>query len=328
MVGSARRFVLWPLLLALIAGGGVLLFYGNWHKSAQADYASATRMELIRAVYATGTVEPLRWTVLSPEKTCRLVEIVRNEGERVKKGDVVARMESRQAIERLHEAQAQLAYATKEVDRHRALVKSGVISRSRADDAERTYSTARERVHALQQEVEDLKLVAPVDGVVLRREVEVGETVQAGAPAFSVGSPKPLRITAEVDEEDIGQVKLNQVVLIKADAFAGQVFEGKVDEITLQGDPVSKVFRVRVALPADTPLMINMTTEVNIITERIPHALVIPLESESSGFVWRVVNGKKQKTPVKTGIRNDTQVQILEGLNEGDVILHKPPAER
>lgn len=322
-----KRHIIFYFVIVLLLACAIAAFwlYPRFTKSL-VDTVTVSRAEIIRAVYATGAVEPVQWTMLSPEKTGRLAEIVRHEGEKVTKGDVVARMESRLVEERLHEAKERLAYVTKEVERHRVLVKSGAVSRSRADDAEREYGEARERVHALMQEIQDLKLIAPVSGVVLRREVEAGETIQAGEPAFWVGSPKPLRVTAEVDEEDIGQVKLGQVAFIKADAFPDQVFEGKVNEITPQGDPVNKVFRVRIALPDDTPLMINMTVEVNIVTERIPDALVIPLESESGGLVWRVVNGKTQKIAVKTGKRNDTQLQILEGLQEGDVILRAPPA--
>lgn len=319
------RRLLFTLLLLL---AGVVLAYGFYAVTSgkrALDTVTVSRTEIIRAVYATGTVEPVNRTMLSPEKTGRLMEIVHNEGEKVTKGDVVARMESRLVEERLQEAQEHLIYVTKEAKRNRKLVTSGAVSRKQAEDAEREYGETRERVHQLRRELEDLKLVSPVDGLVLRREAEIGETVQAGEAAFWVGSPKPLRITADVDEEDIGQVKLGQVALIKADAFPNRVFEGKVNEITPQGDPVNKVFRVRIALPDDAPLMINMTVEVNIITERIPNALVIPAESESGSYVWQVINGKKQKTPVKTGIRNETQVQILEGLKEGDVISRKPP---
>lgn len=321
---SLWKIITFLLIAAALLVAGVWL-YRDLPSRALGDTATVSRTEMIRAVYATGTVEPVRWTVLSPEKTGRLIEIVHNEGEKVTKGDVVARMDSRLVEERLHEAKERLTYVTKEVERHRTLVKSGAVSRSRADEAERDYGEARERVQALKQEISDLQLTAPMEGVVLRREVESGETVQAGAPAFWVGSPKPLRTTAEVDEEDIGQVKLGQTALIKADAFPEQVFEGKVDEITPQGDAINKVFRVRVALPDDTPLMINMTVEVNIITERIAQTLVIPTESESSGFVWRVVNGKKQKTAIKTGGRNETQLQVLDGLKEGDIILKTAP---
>lgn len=315
-------------LLLLLAGAALVYgFYTITSGKRTLDTVTTSRTEIIRAVYATGTVEPVNWTMLSPEKIGRLVEIVHNEGEKVAKGDVVARMESRIVNERLQEAKERFAYTTKEVERKRTLMKSGAVSRSDAENAEREYGEARERVHQLQREIEDLKLVSPVNGVVLRREVEIGETVQAGEAAFWVGSPKPLRITAEVDEEDIGQVKLGQVALIKADAFPDQVFEGKVSEITPQGDPVNKVFRARVALPDDALLMINMTVEVNIVTERIPDALVIPAESEKNGFAWQVTNGRKRKVPVKTGIRNETQVQILEGLKEGDVILRTAPEQ-
>lgn len=321
-------FRLWPIAVALVLLALGFWLYSFFHRPNPSEEVTVARGEIIHAVYATGTVEPVYWAMLSPQKTGRLVEILHYEGDAVAKGEVVARMEDRVVKERLHEAQVSLHFQTKEAARYRALAKTGAASRARAEDAEQAYGEAKARVQALQRELGDLTLAAPMKGVVLRRDVELGETIQAGESAFWVGSPKPLRITAEVDEEDIGKVKLGQAALIKADAFPEQVFEGKVNEITPQGDPVNKVFRVRVALPDNTPLMINMTVEANIVTRRTADALLIPSDSEEDGFVWRIARGKKKKTPVKIGIRNDTQVQVLEGLNEGDRILRTPPARK
>lgn len=312
-------------LAATAAGYGLYIWI---HQQYGPDTVTVSRHEITHAIYATGVVEPVYWTKLAPEKTGRLTEIIHNEGSSVTRGDVVGRMESRQVEERLEEARAHLSYAAKEAARSRILIDSGGVSRSHAEDTERELKEASGRVHAIEREIEDLKLITPIDGVVLRREAEIGETVQAGVPVFWVGKPKPLRITAEVDEEDIGRVKPGQTSLLKMDAFPNQVFEGHVSEITPQGDPVNKVFRVRIALPDDAPLLINMTAEVNIITERMANALVIPSTSEADGFVWRIAEGRPVKTLVKIGLRNDTQLQVLEGLHENDVILRNVPVDK
>jgi len=317
------------LILALAALAVVGTWYvGNAGWRTPQETVVVTQREVIRAVYATGTIEPVHGTALAPEKTGRLAKIVRNEGQSVAAGDVVAEMDSRLVQERLHEAEEQLAFASKELARHRTLLKAGAVSHSQADTAERDYGESRERVHAIRQELQDLKLISPVNGVVLRRAVEEGQTLPAGAPAFWVGSLRPLRVTAEVDEEDIGKIQLGQTALIKADAFPTQVFEGTVAEITPQGDPVNKVFRIRIALPDDTPLMINMTVEVNVVTDRIANALVIPNESESGGFVWRLLDGKLHRQPVTVGERNESQLQVLQGLSAGDVILKTAPSPK
>jgi multidrug efflux pump subunit AcrA (membrane-fusion protein) len=89
-----------------------------------------------------------------------------------------------------------------------------------------------------------------------------------------------------VDEEDIAQVRPGQEVLIRADALAGQTFRGQVLAVTPKGDPVARSYRVRISLPADTPLMIGMTTETNIVLRRSDNALLVSVgavQQDTSG---------------------------------------------
>jgi RND family efflux transporter MFP subunit len=320
----AKRRLITFLALIIAIGLGYSVY--GLSKEERGDTAIAKRDTVIRAVYATGTVEPVYWAKLASYKTARLMEILHPEGDAIKKGDVIARMENRAETQRLEEAKAKLDFAKKELARNIILTREKAISRKELEDAQREEREIYAQVQALQQAVSDLTLISPVDGIVLRRDMELGEIAQAGQTIFWVGQPIPLRITADVDEEDIAQVKLNQKAVIKADAFAGQVFEGTVSEITPKGDPVNKVFRARITLPENTPLLTGMTTEVNIITQTIPNALVIPSTAENGGFAWRMDGRKKTKTPVKTGVRDESHVQITEGLKEGDMVLSHAPS--
>ena len=111
-----------------------------------------------------------------------------------------------------------------------------------------------------------MTLVAPADGLITRRDGEVGEYVPVGQPIFYLSCCAPLRISVEVDEEDIPRVVIGQKVLIQNDAFLGQVFEGKVSAITPRGDSTARSYRVRVTFNDDHhPMMIGMTAETNII---------------------------------------------------------------
>jgi len=141
-----------------------------------------------------------------------------------------------------------------------------------------------------------------------------------------VGESSRLWVVAEVDEEDIPRIHPKQRVLIKADAFAGQVLEGQVAEITPKGDPVNKTYRVRVDLPADTPLKIGMTTEVNIIVREESNALLSPVSAVVDGHLWTVQDGHAYRHSVKTGVVGDQMVQILSGAAESDTVILYPPA--
>ena len=96
------------------------------------------------------------------------------------------------------------------------------------------------------EKINDYTIVAPMDGVVLRRDGEIGEIAEVGQILFRVGVPKPLQVVAEVNEEDIPRVELGQVVLFRTDAFPDRRLEGKVREITPMGDVVAKTFRVKI----------------------------------------------------------------------------------
>lgn len=317
-------FVLIAVVLAALYGS----FSFIRGKELSHDTVKVARETVVHAVYATGTVEPVYWAQLAPYKTGRLMEIVHHEGDKIKKGDVVARMENRMEAQNLAEAQAKLDFANKELERDRILIDQNAISRREFEDAERAQRSLSAQVQSLRRAVEDLTLVSPVDGVVLRRDIELGEVAEAGKTIFWVGKPVPLRITADVDEEDIAEVQLGQKALIKADAFEGKVFEGKVNEITPKGDPINKVFRVRIRLPDDTPLLTGMTTEVNILTKTVDNALVVPVTSEADGYVWRMEGHQPVKTAVKTGVRSESMAEITEGLKEGDLVLRQAPSHK
>jgi len=141
------------------------------------------------------------------------------EGTRVTEGQTMARLDDRQAQSLADEAEA----------RARTLVSRDIAA------------------HAIQR-LDDYLVRAPSAGVVLRRDVEVGEVVDTPASLFWIGEPRPLRITAEVDEEDIARIAIGQRVLLRADAFAGRLLTAEVAQITPKGDTSRKAYRARLAL--------------------------------------------------------------------------------
>src|SRR5581483_720990 len=117
------------------------------------------------------------------------------------------------------------------------------------------------------------------------------------------------RIAAEIDEEDVSQVRPGQKVLIRADAFAGRTFEGTVTSVTPKGDPVARSYRVRVALPSGTPLQVGMTAETNILVSAHPNALLLPAAAVENGQVMRIVDGRAAATAVRIGARDGERVE-------------------
>ncbi len=309
--------------------GVALLGAASWWGYGKAvpravEAVSLHRGPAINAVYATGTVEPTVMISLSPKMTARLTELKADEGQRVKKGDVLATFEDADYAATIEQLQAQVDLAQKELDRKDQLVKRKFISPEAHDQAMAALATAQAALKQAEAQRDYLKLYAPEDATIIRRDGEVGEVITAsGDPVFTLSSDNaPLRISAEVDEEDIVHVKTGQKVMIQADAFPDQTFEGKVIAITPKGDSVSRSYRVRIGMENDPPLMIGMTAETNIIFEETDSALLLPLKTiGGKSEVQKVENGQIKLQKVTLGIEGKDAAQIKDGIGEGDKVV-------
>jgi RND family efflux transporter MFP subunit len=245
----------------------------------------------------------------------------------VNKGTVLARLEDLDRRATVAQLAARRDLLKSELARNRALQRQGFVSSQAVERAESELKQGEAALVAAGKPLADTLLSAPLDGVVLRQDGEPGETVLANQTLFWVGQPRPLRISAEVDEEDIARVQPGQRVLIKADAFPGQVLTGTVAEITPKGDPINKSYRVRVALPDDTVLRVGMTTETNIVVREQVDALLVPASAVSGGRVWLAVEGRAHKRAVKTGAIGENKAEILDGLKSDELVIVNPPPE-
>ena len=280
----------------------------------------------VEAVYATGIVEPVLWAKVGPKSTGRIAEIMSHEGDTVKRGTVLARLDDREARANTKQLAAREEFLRDEEKRYQELFAKQLISRQVYEKAVSDHEQALESLNAARQALSDLTLVSPLAGKVLRQDGQAGEVVTNTSVLFWVGESDRLWVVADVDEEDIPRIRLKQRVLIKADAFAGRTLEGTVVEITPKGDPVNKTYRVRIGLTAGTPLKIGMTTEVNIIVSEAQDTLLAPASAVVDGHVWRVQNGRAIRRDIKTGILGDQKIQILSGVEAGDKVILYPPA--
>jgi RND family efflux transporter MFP subunit len=279
----------------------------------------------VQAVYATGNVEPVHWAKVGPAVRARITAVLVEEGARVADGQPMARLDDREAQHRAEEAEARANFAQEDLARVRTLVARDVASRAALDRAEAEARAVRAVAEAAKRRLDDYIVRAPSAGLVLRRDAEVGEVVDTPAALFWIGEPKPLRITAEVDEEDIAQIREGQRALLRADAFAGQVLNARVTQITPKGDATRKAYRVRLALPEDTPLMIGMTVEANIVLRETANAVLIPPAALSGDHVFVAQGEVARRRQVTVGVQGPRAVEIRQGIAAGDVVVLDPP---
>jgi RND family efflux transporter MFP subunit len=317
-----RARIILPALLLILALAGAWVWRGL---APSVAIATASIGPAVQAVYATGNVEPVHWAKVGPAVRARITAVLVEEGARVEAGQPMARLDDREAQHRAEETEARALFAQEDLARVRTLVARDVASRAALDRAEAEARAVRAVAEAAQRRLDDYIVHAPSAGIVLRRDAEVGEVVDTPAALFWIGEPKPLRITAEVDEEDIAQIREGQRALLRADAFAGQVLNATVTQITPKGDATRKAYRVRLALPDDTPLMIGMTVEANIVLRETATAVLIPPAALRGDHVFIAQGEVARLRRVTAGVQGPRAVEIRQGLAAGDIVVLDPP---
>ena len=320
------KVLAWTMAFAAAAAGAWWWYYG---RGIEMSAAAPTRGTAVEIVYATGTIEPVRWAKVASIVRDRIMEICDCEGKVVKKGDVLARLDDREVRAQLTELKAREEFAKRELSRVTELIGRGSATTQSHERASMDLRQIQGLISVQMEKIDDYVIASPMDGVVLRRDGEIGEIAEAGQILYRVGVPKPLRIVAEVNEEDIPRVVVGQKTLLRTDAFPNQALDGAVSEITPMGDSSAKTYRIRIALPDDTPLKPGMSVEANVVTREKPGALLIPAEA-AQGTNVVVINGERgERRAITVGIRGTRTIEVLSGLTEGErVALPFPTALR
>ncbi len=329
-MAEARAFWTLKTVAVLLVGLGLLgagLYY-FWF----VPEVAVTRLEqgqAVTAVYASGTVEPVVMLKVAPKLAGRLAALLVDEGDKVQAGQALARLDDTELAANLAQLQARLEWAQKEASRASALLARASGTVQERDKAENTLRETRAAVAMAEKQRSEYTLTAPVSGTIIRRDGEPGEVVIANQALFDLaatpsGGDTPLRLTVQVDEEDVPQIQVAQRVLVRADAFPDQAFEGQVESVTPKGNATERNFRVRVSLPANTPLRIGMTTEVNIIIAVQDDAWLLPASAVRNGKVWLVRDGRLRQVAVTAKPTNSGRVAVTDGLTKEDWVAASP----
>jgi membrane fusion protein, multidrug efflux system len=308
-------------ILAIAATGAGYYAYSNFLYPPLVTTSIANLAPVSEAVYGTGTVEPERWAKVVPLQRRRLVELCKCEGQVVKSGQILGRQddaEERSALEQMEinrgQLERDLSRAEKERDKSDA-------ARTEYEQRWTKLEEAKSRIAAQKVRLDSLLLRAPLDGMVLRRDGEVGEIAGPTDVLFWVGPPAPMQVVAEINEEEINRIAAGQKALLRSEAFPGRALRATVSQITPKGDPTRKTFRVYLRLPQDTPLRIGMSVEANIIFREKQAAVVVPAQAVTGDSVQIIEDGRISRVPVTVGIRGSRNVEIIGDVVKGMAVL-------
>lgn len=276
----------WILILAAIAWGISALFGGGTQKVEPLATMEITRGEMRQVVTATGEIQPLNTVSVGSQVSGTIEKLYVDFNSKVKKGDVLLEIEPSvlqasvdEAKASLVSAQSQRNYAKSEYHRNKTLYNEGFISRAEMEQSQTTYEQAEQSVKRMQSQYDRAvtnlgyaTITSPVDGTVIAREVDVGQTVAASFQTpnlFKIAEDlSQMQIETSVSEADIGVIKEGQAVTFTVDAYPSQTFDGTVRQIRLSPTTTSNVVVYTVVIDVDNSdlrLMPGMTAFVTIV---------------------------------------------------------------
>jgi len=205
---------------------------------------------VVQGVYATGNIKTDNYADITPNIIGRVEKILVKEGDKVKRGQLLIKLEDLVEKETLEELKSTVKFLNNEEKRQKDLLKKGYVSDSEYEQIAREYNTTKSKLRRQERLLERMEIKSPIDGTVLKIEAEIGEMLEkssnseAREVAVTVGDLSDMIVEVDVDEEDIPLIKVGQKSLITLDAFPGKILEGVVTKISLKGDLSDKSFRV------------------------------------------------------------------------------------
>lgn len=276
----------WIMILAAIVWGISALFGGGTQKVEPLATMEITRGEMRQVVTATGEIQPLNTVSVGSQVSGTIEKLYVDFNSKVKKGDVLLEIEPSVLQASVDEAKASLVsaesqrnYAKSEYQRNKTLYNEGFISRAEMEQSQTTYEQAEQSVKRMQSQYDRAvtnlgyaTITSPVDGTVIAREVDVGQTVAASFQTpnlFKIAEDlSQMQIETSVSEADIGVIKEGQAVTFTVDAYPNQIFDGTVRQIRLSPTTTSNVVVYTVVIDVDNSdlrLMPGMTAFVTIV---------------------------------------------------------------
>ena len=337
---GARTSLIRAVLLGLVLAAAVLGWQQFADRGEPVETVVASRGEIQQSLRVAGRVVSRQRADVAPASAGRVVEILVNEGDAVSAGQLLARLDDRELQIRLNRVRAGLksaregiSQAQRNLDRLRKAHQEGAVAQRFVDDAEAKLRSARgnagiavEDVHSATLALENLAITAPIDGVVVARNADVGQWVGPTDSLFTLEDPTQSIIEARVDAADGASITAGQIVHVSSEAAPGQPWQEAVARVGAADPQDPDGVKVFISLGPDAPpLRLGQPVDAEIRTAWNPRALKLPFDAlisrDGQTLVAVLEQGRVRLRKVETGIEGLAMAEIRQGLNPGEQVI-------
>lgn len=311
---------------------------------APEDVLTVQSNALASGPVVSGSIQPERKADLRAEVSAVVLQVLKENGDSVKRGDILVRLDETSIRDNLNSAEDNARSAALAMEQaERALLRlktlrtSGMASLQALDEAEvrrnsaqSELSASKARAASARQQLQRTLVRAPFDGVVSERKVSNGDTASAGKELVKVIDPSSMRFAGRVSADKIAMVKTGQAVNFRINGYSGQEFHGKVMRVDPAANDVTRQVEVLVAFSdAAQPRVSGLYAEGNIEAATV-HALTLPeaavIKAGDKAFAWKIKGKTLARVDLQIGQRDGRtgNFEIRSGLTAGDIVLRNP----
>ncbi len=324
-----RTIALLPIAVAVFALAGCDSKRENAKENSASLPVAQVRVQAVENKSRTiteevvGTVRAKSRATLEARLSGRIETMPVSLGEKVQKGQLIARLDAGEIAARLEQAQASLEDADRNWKRASALFEQHSATRAECDAAESRQKIAKGAAAEAKAMMDYVEIFAPFDGLVTKKWADVGDLAAPGKPLVDIEDPSALQMEADVPEAMARHIQRDSRLGVRVDAVTGEL-TGVVSEIAPTADPLTRTFRVKLDLPQMAGLMPGQFARLVVpigehTSVRVPAGAVV--QRGQLEIVFCVTNQRAQLHLVKTGRRVDDEFEILSGLDAGNTVV-------
>jgi RND family efflux transporter MFP subunit len=275
-----------------------------------------------------GTFEAIRQNTIGSDVAGKVIKINVQEGDRVSKGQVIAKLDDEILELQLESASVNVEMNKNDDARNNHLIKQNAISGVQSEKTKLALKAAEAQYKLIKKQLKNTSITAPFSGVVTKKMIDLGSVIGAGTPLIELTDISSLKLTISVPERDILKFKVGQKVTLNADVYGNREFKGTVSSISFKAD-ASHNFKVEIttANSKENPLMAGMYGSVVLSNSKAKNALAISrkalIGSTKKPKVFVVRGGKAKLVSFTAGAGDSEFIEVVDGLNENDLVVVK-----